>query len=131
MHSSVYDNLWINAPKETVELPMYHFPEGMPSFFSHRGMAEYIRGFASHFQVEHRVQCSQVVEKVERLQEEDDGKKPQLRLTKRDRYSGEIRTQLYDAVVVATGHFAVPNDVTFPGQESFPGDLIHSHHFRN
>merc|ERR1711974_126871 len=37
----------------------------------------------------------------------------------------------FDYVVVATGHFSVPNVPTFPGVEKFPGRVLHAHDFRD
>ena len=37
----------------------------------------------------------------------------------------------FDYVIVATGHFSVPNIPSFPGIEEFPGRVLHSHTFRN
>lgn len=37
----------------------------------------------------------------------------------------------FDFVVVAIGHFSVPNMPFFPGLDQFPGRVIHSHDFRN
>ena len=41
-----------------------------------------------------------------------------------------LKTQRFDYVVTATGHFSVPNSPTFPGIEGFPGRDLHSHDFR-
>jgi len=40
-----------------------------------------------------------------------------------------VRT--FDYVIVATGHFSVPNIPSFPGMDKFPGRVLHSHSFRN
>ena len=37
----------------------------------------------------------------------------------------------FDHMIVASGHFSVPNMTYFPGIEKFPGRVIHSHDFRN
>ena len=37
----------------------------------------------------------------------------------------------FDYVVVASGHFSVPNVPYFPGLEKFPGRVLHSHDFRD
>ena len=37
----------------------------------------------------------------------------------------------FDYVVVGSGHFSTPNVVSFPGLETFPGRILHSHDFRN
>ena len=42
-----------------------------------------------------------------------------------------LPTQKFDFVIVATGHFSVPNVPSFPGIDRFPGQVLHSHEFRN
>ena len=36
----------------------------------------------------------------------------------------------FDYVIVASGHYSVPNIPTFPGIEKFPGRVMHAHDFR-
>ena len=42
-----------------------------------------------------------------------------------------LPAERFDYVIVATGHFSVPNVPSFPGIDEFPGRVIHSHDFRN
>ena len=42
-----------------------------------------------------------------------------------------LPAQRFDYVIVATGHFSVPNIPSFPGIDKFPGRVLHSHSFRN
>ena len=42
-----------------------------------------------------------------------------------------LPAQRFDYVIVATGHFSVPNIPSFPGIDKFPGRVLHSHAFRN
>jgi trimethylamine monooxygenase len=37
----------------------------------------------------------------------------------------------FDWVVVASGHFSIPNVPSFPGIETFPGRVLHAHDFRS
>ena len=41
----------------------------------------------------------------------------------------EETTCQFDYVAVATGHFTTPNEPHFDNEESFPGEIIHSHLF--
>lgn len=43
----------------------------------------------------------------------------------------DLPVQKFDYVIVATGHFSVPNVPSFPGIGQFPGRIMHSHDFRN
>jgi trimethylamine monooxygenase len=38
---------------------------------------------------------------------------------------------VFDYVIVASGHFSVPNVPQYPGFETFNGRILHSHDFRN
>ena len=37
------------------------------------------------------------------------------------------KSNTFDYVVVATGHFSWPENPKFEGEETFPGQIIHSH----
>ena len=37
----------------------------------------------------------------------------------------------FDYVLVASGHYSVPNIPEFPGIEKFPGRVMHAHDFRD
>ena len=37
----------------------------------------------------------------------------------------------FDYVIVASGHYSVPNVPTFQGIEKFPGRVMHAHDFRS
>lgn len=41
------------------------------------------------------------------------------------------RTERYDHLVVATGHFSVPNAPDWPGFYTFPGRILHAHDLRD
>ncbi|KAL4445839.1 hypothetical protein ABPG77_009038 [Micractinium sp. CCAP 211/92] len=40
-------------------------------------------------------------------------------------------TDIYDAVVVANGHYSRTRLPDIPGQQAFPGELMHSHNYRS
>ena len=43
----------------------------------------------------------------------------------------ELPAQTFDYVIVASGHFSVPNVPSFPGMADFPGRILHSHDFKD
>ena len=43
----------------------------------------------------------------------------------------DLPAQKFDYLIVASGHFSVPNVPSFPGIDQFPGRIMHSHDFRN
>lgn len=42
-----------------------------------------------------------------------------------------LPAQSFDCIIVAAGHFSVPNMPYFPGIDTFPGRVVHSHDLRN
>jgi trimethylamine monooxygenase len=44
---------------------------------------------------------------------------------------GQLYEELFDNVIVASGHFSTPNMPEFPGIQNFAGLVMHSHDFRN
>ena len=44
---------------------------------------------------------------------------------------GEVlKKEVFDYVVVATGHFSTPHIPKFPGVEKFTGRVLHAHDYR-
>ena len=41
-----------------------------------------------------------------------------------------LESEQFDYVVVASGHYSVPNVPNFEGIEKFPGRVMHAHDFR-
>ena len=48
----------------------------------------------------------------------------------RNTISGKVDTKVYDAVMVCTGHHADTNIPSFPGMDSFKGQIIHSRDYK-
>ena len=44
--------------------------------------------------------------------------------------TNSIECQTFDRVIVATGHYHVPNIIDIDGVNQFPGRVLHSHEFR-
>lgn len=43
----------------------------------------------------------------------------------------QVTTEQFDAVICATGNYHEPNLPDLPGLETYPGDQLHCHNFRN
>ena len=131
LHNSQYRYLWSNGPKECLEFADYsfdeHFGKPIPSFPPRVVLRDYLLG---------RVKKNKLMEKfdvrlnhvVRNVQDLEDG-------TFEVRYENLLKrtdhTESFDQVVVAIGHFSVPNFPTYPGLDTFPGHVLHSHDFRD
>ncbi|CAG0885434.1 unnamed protein product [Darwinula stevensoni] len=81
IHSSMYEHMRTNLPKEVMAFPDFPFPEEDASFLHHTKVLEYLEGYAKHF-------------------------------------------NLYK-------HYAVPRMPKIPGLDSYKGQVMHSHDYRN
>jgi trimethylamine monooxygenase len=55
----------------------------------------------------------------------------QFTVTAHDLLQDRVHSEVFDYVVVATGHFSFPNIPYFSGFESFNGRILHAHDFRD
>ncbi|KAL9989181.1 hypothetical protein ACROYT_G003702 [Oculina patagonica] len=131
VHGSQYRGLWINAPKEVLEFPDYtfedHFKKAIPSYPPREVQYDYLKGRWSKGNLRPWIRFNHVVRHVTYNDSTDDFSVVAKNLDE-DR---ELPVQKFDYIVVATGHFSVPNVPYFPGIEQFPGRVMHSHDLRN
>ena len=133
VHSSMYRHLWTNAPKEALEYHDHpheeHFGHNLPSFLPREMILDYLKGrMMQHGDLNKYVKYNTKVwnvvydktEKVFKVQAKDI----------RDAYLPHTE-ETFDYVVVATGHFSVPNFPEFPGIEDFQGKVIHAHDYKS
>jgi trimethylamine monooxygenase len=130
VHSSMYQALWSNGPKENLEFPDYsfekHFGRQIPSFPPRAVLFDYLEGRARMNDVARHIQFHHAVRFVEYLEDRD-----KFRVTVEDLAERDTREEEFDYVIVSTGHFSVPKIPEYPGFDSFPGRIMHSHDFRS
>lgn len=125
---SMYNALWTNAAKEQHEFPDYSYEEhwGGPtgSYPPRQAQIDYLHGYAKkHCADFTTVRFNTTVKRVA--------------------YSSGSFTldvcenackdysENFDYVIVATGHFSIPNMPQFPGAETFSGRILHSHDLKD
>ena len=130
VHGSMYRFLWSNGPKECLEFSDYsfetHFGKPIPSFPPREVLFDYIRGRVDKSNVRDWVRFSTTVRSVRW-----DEASSQFSVVSEDLESHTLKTEVFDNVIVATGHFSVPNVPAFDGIEGFPGRVMHAHDFRS
>ena len=129
-HSSMYRYLWSNGPKECLEFGDYsfdeHFGRPIPSFPPRAPLRDYITARAVKSDVRDWVRFTHVVRDVSYSDET-----AQFSLRAVNLVNQADIEETFDYVVVATGHFSVPNVPSFEGIDCFPGRVIHGHEFRD
>ena len=127
-HGSMYRYLWSNGPKEGLEFADYTFEEhiGKPiaSYPPRAVLFDYIQGRVDKAGVRDWIKFNHAVRDVRN----DVGG---FEVTARDGVTDSETCEFFDNVVVATGHFSVPNVPHYPGFESFNGRILHAHDFRD
>ncbi|GAA2006253.1 NAD(P)/FAD-dependent oxidoreductase [Brevibacterium samyangense] len=129
VHSSMYRHLWSNGPKETLELADYtfdeHFGRPISSYPPREVLWDYISGRIERDGLREWIRFSTIVRRVDH-----DAATRTFTVVSEYLPTGEQTTEVFDRVVVATGHFSVPNVPYFEGIETFPGQVTHAHDFR-
>ncbi len=128
-HGSMYRYLWSNGPKEGLEFADYtfeeHFGKPIASYPPRAVLFDYIKGRVEKAGVRDQIRFNTIVRDVRTL---DGGG---FEVTSRDEVADAEFRESFDHVVVASGHFSVPNVPEYPGFEAFNGRILHAHDFRD
>ena len=129
VHCSMYRYLWSNGPKEGLEFADYtfeeHFGKPIASYPPRAVLFDYIEGRVKRAGVRDWIKFNHAVRRVEK---NADGK---FRVIANDCVNDVETDEVFDHVVVATGHFSTPNVPYYPGFESYQGRILHAHDFRD
>ncbi|CAM3812616.1 NAD(P)-binding domain-containing protein [Rheinheimera salexigens] len=130
VHGSMYRYLWSNGPKECLEFADYSFDEhfgcAIPSYPPRAVLKDYIMGRIDKEAIKKYIRFECPVRWVDYNQETE-----MFSVTVMNHKTEQQETELFDYVVVATGHFSTPNMPYFEGVEAFPGRVLHAHDFRD
>jgi dimethylaniline monooxygenase (N-oxide forming) len=120
--SQAYQHLSIISSRRYTRFTDYDFDDQTPRFPTHWDMARYIDSYARHFGVTDHVRLSTPVTEV-KPEFIPDREPPRWRVT-----AADGTADVYDAVLVATGHLSEPSNV--PRFAAFTGQYLHSSAYR-
>ncbi|MNJ08417.1 Phenylacetone monooxygenase [compost metagenome] len=130
VHGSMYRYLWSNGPKECLEFADYSFDEhfGRPisSYPPREVLWDYIQGRVKKAGVRDYIRFNTAVKAVS-----FDQASRTFTVNAYDYAIGQGVEQVFDYVVVASGHFSTPHVPDFAGFERFSGRILHAHDFRD
>lgn len=130
VHCSMYRYLWSNGPKEALEFADYsfdeHFGKPIASYPPREVLWDYIKGRVEKADVRKYIRFNTPVRHVE-YNESDDN----FTVTVHNHETDEVYSEVFDYVVVASGHFSTPNVPEYPGFSHFGGRILHAHDFRD
>lgn len=124
--SSAYRTLHINTSKSVTQFSDFPFDDDVQSFPDHVDMHRYLDKYAAHFGVTQLVRFNTPVEAVEPITGDSSealGLAPKWQVR-----TGGAEAEIFDSVVVATGHLHVPRHVSL-FQDEFQGEYLHSHYY--
>jgi cation diffusion facilitator CzcD-associated flavoprotein CzcO len=119
--SAAYRSLHINTSKERMAYSDYPMPEDYPDYPHHSQILEYFEDYVDHFEIRSDISFRTAVRSV--VADGEGG----WRVTVEPAEGGEVRTETYRAVLVASGHHWDPRWPDFPGD--FEGRVRHSHEY--
>jgi len=131
VHCSQYRDLFSNGPKECLEFPDYtfvdHFGKNIPACPPREVLLDYLRGYWKFNGVKKEdILTRHIVRNVSFDEKTATFTVKVANLEKKENFVRE-----FDRLVVASGHFSVPNIPDFEGIDKFEGRVMHSHDFRN
>lgn len=118
----------INSSKEMSAFSDFPPDPKYPNYMHNTKMVQYIDDYAASVGCLDNIFYEHKVLRVEKAASfEEDGRW--------DVEVVDLRTQktikdTYDGVMVCTGHHVTPSWATFPGQEKFKGEIIHTHSYK-
>jgi len=129
IHSSMYQSLRTNLPKEAMWFPDFTLShERGNSFIKHSEVLNYLKQYADNFDLLPYIQFEHMVESVEPTVEGDP--ESGWTVTVRNLGTAQPVTSHIDALIVCNGHYSVPAMPNVEGMEAFSGLIEHSHRYR-
>lgn len=120
-NSRVYESTHLISSKPFTQFPDFPMPDAYPDYPSHRQVKDYFGRYADHFGLRARIRFSTDVVGAVPVA---DGRAWDV--TVRDRTTAAETTYRYAGLVVGNGHNWSPKQPTYPGQDTFGGEIIHS-----
>ncbi|CAB4001441.1 dimethylaniline monooxygenase [N-oxide-forming] 5-like [Paramuricea clavata] len=131
-HASVYNACVMVTSKEMSCFSDFPIPKHHPLYLPHVLAKSYLDLYADNFNLRPHISFNTKVLQVLRSQM---GNKDQWKVTyekrpSQDEPTNTTETQVFDAVLVCSGHHWQPYIPQLPGAEKFHGEIIHSNSFR-
>jgi dimethylaniline monooxygenase (N-oxide forming) len=134
--SSAYKSLHINSARKLMSYRAFPMPDDYPDYPSHWQVAKYFDDYAERFGLLEKITFNTEVVSVQPVDDTagangakggaDGGWEVTVEGPK------GRRTERYRAVIVANGHHWKPRwpEPPFPGADSYEGEQMHAHHYR-
>ena len=105
-----YRSLRTNTSRRMTAYSGFPFPADLPDFLSRADVLQYLHAYADHFHLHPHIRLQTTVETVTQAG-------PRWQVTVRPP-TGEPETDMFDAIIVASGFYHQPFTPSFPGAAS-------------
>lgn len=118
----------INSSKEMSAFSDFPPRAEYPNYMHNSRMVEYIEDYAKHVGCLDKLNFQHKVLNVVKAESfHDDGR---WDVEVEDMKNKRTFKETFDGVMVCTGHHVTPSMANFPGQETFKGQIIHTHSYK-
>ena len=128
-HPSVYRTLKTNIPKEVMQLTDFPFKESDKSYPSAKEVKKYLTRFAKKYDLVDHIQFNTRVVSVD--PDVKDGGHVKWVVTSQNQNENTTKVDVFDVVIVCSGHFVNPYWPDLPDLDQFKGSVIHSKYYRS
>ncbi|GFN88429.1 dimethylaniline monooxygenase [n-oxide-forming] [Plakobranchus ocellatus] len=118
----------INTSKEMMCYSDYPIPAHFPNYMHNSQVLEYFHQYVEHFNLEQHIQYLIEVTSIKRA--DSFAKTGQWEICYRNHSTGKVSSELFDGVLICTGHHAEKYVPEFPGLKNFQGKVLHAHDYR-
>ncbi|KAK3810149.1 MAG: flavin monooxygenase-like protein [Benniella sp.] len=141
-HSSVYKSTIINTSKSMMTFSDYVIPGSWPTYLHNKKVAQYFDLYAEHFKLLKHIRFRTKVVEIRELKDAQNRwmvRFHPIQVTGATNNIGSatpaVQEEIFDYVMMCTGHHSAPRYPTFPGMnptdpDAFTGQQIHSHFYR-
>ncbi|PVD18904.1 hypothetical protein C0Q70_21463 [Pomacea canaliculata] len=118
----------LNTSKEILAFSDFPMPKEFPNFMHNRQGLEYLQRYALNFKLDKFTRLSTEVVKVTRAA--DFVTSGKWTVISKNLKSRDTMTEVFDAVLVCSGHHGAKHIPKLPGLNEFKGQILHSHDYR-
>ncbi|KAK7330318.1 hypothetical protein VNO77_24508 [Canavalia gladiata] len=137
VHSSMYESLRLMSPREIMGFtdfpfsPNYQKGRDTRRFPSHREFLLYLKDFCEYFRLREMIRFNTIVHYVGPLNYGVSSEDLKWVVRSIEKKSEEVVEQVFEAVVVATGHYSQPRLPCIQGMDTWKRKQMHSHIYRS
>ncbi|KAM8712525.1 hypothetical protein ACLKA7_012948 [Drosophila subpalustris] len=123
IHSSMYENLRTNLPKEIMGYPDFEIEANEKSYITSQEICAFLTRYADHFDLKKYIEFNSYVIRVLKK-----GNKWQVMV--KNLLKKTLQVHYFDNILIANGHYHTPNYANIPNAHLFNGEYLHSHDYR-